>query len=87
MNINRYSRQIILPNFGVEAQEKLARSSVLVVGAGGLGCPVLQILVSSGVGVIGIADSDKVDLHNLHRQFYMTSKMWELQKSLQPSNI
>ncbi|WP_449388054.1 ThiF family adenylyltransferase [Chryseobacterium lineare] len=68
MNINRYSRQIILPNFGVEAQEKLARSSVLVVGAGGLGCPVLQILVSSGIGVIGIADSDKVDLHNLHRQ-------------------
>ena len=69
MNIDRYSRQIMLRDFGMAAQEKLANSSVLVVGAGGLGCPVLQVLVSSGVGVIGIADSDKVDFHNLHRQF------------------
>lgn len=68
MNLNRYNRQIILPDFGVSAQEKIAHSSVLVVGAGGLGCPVLQILVSTGVGVVGIVDFDTIELENLHRQ-------------------
>lgn len=69
MNLKRYNRQIILPDFGLSAQEKLAESSVLVVGAGGLGCPVLQILVSSGIGAIGIVDFDIVEMNNLHRQF------------------
>lgn len=66
--INRYSRHIILPEIGIEGQEKLKRAKVLVVGSGGLGCPVLQYLVAAGVGTIGIADNDKVDETNLHRQ-------------------
>ncbi|WBX97957.1 HesA/MoeB/ThiF family protein [Chryseobacterium gambrini] len=69
MNIKRYNRQIILPGFGISTQEKLSRSSVLVVGAGGLGCPVMQILVSTGVGVVGVADFDTIELENLHRQY------------------
>lgn len=64
----RYQRQIILPGFGEEAQEKLAHAKVLVTGAGGLGCPVLQILAAGGVGFLGIIDFDTVSLSNLHRQ-------------------
>ncbi len=64
----RYERQILLKEFGVAAQEKLLHTKVLVVGAGGLGCPVLQYLVASGVGTIGIVDDDVVSLNNLHRQ-------------------
>ncbi len=69
MDASRYSRQMQLPDFGIQEQQQLFRSSVLVIGAGGLGCPVLQILVSAGVGTMGIADFDTVALHNLHRQF------------------
>lgn len=65
---NRYSRQIILPNFGTHAQNLLANSKVLVVGAGGLGIPVLQYLVSAGVGELGIADGDAIEISNLQRQ-------------------
>lgn len=74
MNVKRYNRQITLPDFGISAQEKLSKSSVLVVGAGGLGCPVLQILVSTGVGVVGVADFDTIALENLHRQFLYREK-------------
>lgn len=64
----RYQRQLILEGFGNEAQEKLSRSKVLVIGAGGLGCPILQYLVAAGVGTIGIADDDTVSASNLNRQ-------------------
>jgi adenylyltransferase/sulfurtransferase len=64
----RYQRQILLDEFGTAAQEKLFQSKVLVVGAGGLGCPALQYLSAAGVGTIGIVDFDVVELTNLQRQ-------------------
>ncbi|XP_057781007.1 adenylyltransferase and sulfurtransferase MOCS3 [Salvia miltiorrhiza] len=70
--IYRYSRQLILPSFGVEAQANLLKSSVLVIGAGGLGSPALLYLAACGVGRLGIVDHDVVELNNLHRQIIHT---------------
>jgi len=64
----RYSRHILLPEIGVDGQERLRASRVLVVGAGGLGCPSALYLAASGVGHLTVADADRVDLTNLQRQ-------------------
>lgn len=64
----RYARQLSLPGFGIEGQRKLAESSVLIIGAGGIGSPVALYLAAAGVGHITIADGDFVDLSNLQRQ-------------------
>ncbi|KAI6155337.1 hypothetical protein BKA82DRAFT_991737 [Pisolithus tinctorius] len=71
----RYGRQMILDGFGLEGQIKLQRSSAVVVGAGGLGCPALQYLAAAGVGHIGIIDHDKVELSNLQRQVLHSEQM------------
>src|SRR3989475_7312804 len=71
---SRYARHLILPQIGEEGQEKLKRSSVLIIGAGGLGSPVALYLAAAGVGRIGLVDFDQVDATNLHRQIlYGTS--------------
>ncbi len=72
-DIERYSRQTILKGFGEPAQQKLGLAKVLVIGAGGLGCPALQYLTAAGIGCIGIADADIVSLSNLHRQTLYTT--------------
>src|SRR5579863_9531736 len=70
----RYARHLILPEVGEEGQAKLLSSRVLVVGAGGLGSPVLLYLAAAGVGTIGIVDHDRVDLSNLQRQIVHASE-------------
>ena len=70
----RYNKQIILPEIMLEGQEKLSAAKVLVIGAGGLGCPVLQYLTAAGVGFIGIADGDSIEISNLQRQVLYTEQ-------------
>ncbi|XP_047341242.1 adenylyltransferase and sulfurtransferase MOCS3 [Impatiens glandulifera] len=70
--IYRYSRHLILPSFGIQGQSNLLKSSILVIGAGGLGSPALLYLAACGVGRIGIVDHDVVELNNLHRQIIHT---------------
>src|SRR5258707_2402837 len=69
----RYARHLILDEVGEEGQEKLLASRVLVVGAGGLGSPMLVYLAAAGVGTLGIIDHDRVDLTNLQRQIAHTT--------------
>ncbi len=66
--ISRYSRHLLIPDVGLEGQQRLKNSKVLVIGAGGLGSPVLLYLAAAGVGTLGIIDFDVVDESNLQRQ-------------------
>ncbi|CAN1339945.1 Adenylyltransferase and sulfurtransferase MOCS3 [Linum perenne] len=70
--VYRYSRHLLLSSFGVQGQSNLVKSSILVVGAGGLGAPALLYLAASGVGRLGIVDHDIVELNNMHRQVIHT---------------
>lgn len=77
--MERYSRQLILEGFGEKAQIALSNASVLIIGAGGLGCPALQYLCAAGIGCIGVVDDDVVSLSNLHRQtLYTTDDIGQL---------
>ncbi len=73
-SIERYSRQIVLKDVGPVGQKKIIKSKVLVVGAGGLGCPVIDYLSRAGVGNIGVIDYDKVNISNIHRQSLYNSE-------------
>jgi len=66
--LEKYSRQIILKNIGISGQKKILNSKVLIIGMGGLGCPVAEFLTRSGIGSLGIVDHDLVSLSNIHRQ-------------------
>lgn len=67
-NFTRYSRQIFIEEIGVEGQRKIRAAKVLVIGAGGLGSPVIQYLAAAGVGTLAVADFDTLEIHNLNRQ-------------------
>ncbi|MDR2743249.1 MAG: ThiF family adenylyltransferase, partial [Treponema sp.] len=71
--LERYSRHIILKEVGVRGQKRLMEGKVLIIGAGGLGAPAAMYLAAAGVGTIGIADADKVELSNLQRQIIHTT--------------
>ena len=68
VDMQRHARHLVLPQVGIRGQEKLAKAKVFVVGAGGLGSPVLLYLAAAGVGTIGVIDDDQVDISNLQRQ-------------------
>ncbi len=86
--IKRYCKQILLPHVGIKGQQKLSEASVLVIGSGGLGCPVLQYLSAAGVGSIGIVDFDIVDETNLQRQvLYSNNDVGNLKAEVAASKI
>lgn len=87
ISYERYQRQIILKNFGQAGQQKLLQSRVLVIGAGGLGCPALQYLAAAGIGTIGIVDDDVVSLSNLHRQVLFSVKDIGFNKAEKASEV
>ncbi len=73
-DLKKYSRQLILKNIGVVGQKKIFESKILIIGAGGLGCPLMLYLSYSGVGNLGIVDHDKIEISNLSRQVLFTKK-------------
>lgn len=92
LQLLRYSRHILLPEFGIEGQQKILDAHVLIIGAGGLGSPAALYLASSGVGTITLCDNDTVDLTNLQRQIIHRStsigmsKVASAQKTLAEAN-
>lgn len=66
--MDAFVRQITLAEIGTKGQEKINQAKVLIIGAGGLGCPAIQYLAAAGIGCLGVVDGDQVSLHNLHRQ-------------------
>ena len=72
-DFKRFEKQIILKNIGLTGQKKILNAKVLIIGIGGLGCPLLTYLAASGVGTIGIVDPDKVEISNLNRQTLFTT--------------
>lgn len=83
----RYGKPMLLPEVGEAGQLKLKKAKVLVIGAGGLGCPVLQYLAASGIGTIGLIDFDKVELHNLHRQILYTENNIDSSKAISAKTV
>jgi adenylyltransferase/sulfurtransferase len=78
---------MMLPEIGDSGQEKLKKAKVLVIGAGGLGCPILQYIATAGVGTIGIVDFDKIELHNLHRQILFTEQQVGQSKAITARSV
>ena len=74
IDLKKYSRQLILKNIGISGQRKIFNSKILIIGAGGLGCPLMLYLSYSGVGNLGIIDDDKIEISNLSRQVLYTKK-------------
>ncbi len=83
----RYSRQIFIEEIGVSGQRKIMKAKVLIIGAGGIGSPVIQYLAAAGVGTIAVADFDQVELHNLNRQVIHTEKMLQQSKVASAANF
>ncbi|XP_075059444.1 adenylyltransferase and sulfurtransferase MOCS3 isoform X2 [Mixophyes fleayi] len=81
-DILRYGRQLVLPEFGVKGQLNLSKASVLVIGCGGLGCPLAQYLAAAGIGRLGLLDYDLVEMSNLHRQVLHIEKRQGMSKAL-----
>ena len=71
--IKQFEKQIILKKIGIRGQKKIFNSKILIIGMGGLGCPLLTYLAASGVGSVGIVDDDKVEISNLNRQTLFNS--------------
>ena len=73
-DFQKYYRQLILKKIGISGQKKIFKAKVLVIGAGGLGCPLMLYLAYSGIGNLGIVDHDKIEISNLSRQVLFTKK-------------
>ena len=82
----KYSKQFILDQIGLQGQKRLKHAKILVVGAGGLGCPAMIYLISTGIGTIGIVDEDSIDISNLNRQILYNAKNIKYQKAIIAKN-